>query len=90
MLDTTINREVAVFGVVWIDAPVDRYLERYRDIEQFEAAASLQIKKLAHPPALSDFTELTLEENDLRVGIRHGDNNLQGFEVVKRCLHWLR
>ena len=25
-----------------------------------------------------------------RVGIRHGDNNLQGFEVVKRCLHWLR
>ena len=25
-----------------------------------------------------------------RVGIRHGDNNLQGCEVVKRCLHWLR
>ena len=25
-----------------------------------------------------------------RVGIRHGDNNLQGFEVVQRCLHWLR
>ena len=25
-----------------------------------------------------------------RVGIRYGDNNLQGFEVVKRCLHWLR
>ena len=24
------------------------------------------------------------------VGIRHEDNNLQGFEVVKRCLHWLR
>ena len=24
------------------------------------------------------------------VGISHGDNNLQGFEVVKRCLHWLR
>ena len=24
------------------------------------------------------------------VGIRYGDNNLQGFEVVKRCLHWLR
>ena len=24
------------------------------------------------------------------VGIRHGDNNLQGFEVVQRCLHWLR
>ena len=26
----------------------------------------------------------------LGVWIRHGDNNLQGFEVVKRCLHWLR
>ena len=24
------------------------------------------------------------------VGIRYGDSNLQGFEVVKRCLHWLR
>ena len=32
---------------------------------------------------------LTLE-HPAGVGIRYGDNNLQGFEVVKRCLHWLR
>ena len=32
----------------------------------------------------------TLQLKLKRVGIRHGDNNLQGFEVVKRCLHWLR
>ena len=36
--------------------------------------------------AVDRFYELFLK----RVGIRHGDNNLQGFEVVKRCLHWLR
>ena len=27
---------------------------------------------------------------DQMVWILHGDNNLQGFEVVKGCLHWLR
>ena len=52
VLDTPIARELAVFGVVWIEAPVDRYIERYRDIERFEADASLRIKKLSHPPSL--------------------------------------
>ena len=32
----------------------------------------------------------TVSVSSSLVGIRHGDNNLQGFEVVKRCLHWLR
>ncbi len=66
VLDTPIARELAVFGVVWIEAPVDRYIERYRDIERFEADASLRIKKLSHPPQLADFAGLTVTAEDLR------------------------
>src|SRR4030095_12412521 len=36
MLDSDASKEVAVFGAVWIDAPIDRYLSAVRDIEQFE------------------------------------------------------
>ena len=36
------------------------------------------------------FAPLPQQALSTGVGIRYGDNNLQGFEVVKRCLHWLR
>jgi hypothetical protein len=65
-LDTPIARELAVFGVVWIEAPVERYIERYRDIERFEADASVRIKKLSEPPQPSDFSGLTLTAEDFR------------------------
>ena len=43
--------------------------------------------QLNDPRGLSDADAMALTRG---VGIRHGDNNLQGFEVVQRCLHWLR
>ena len=52
---------------------------------------SMAIEKNKAPPRTQKMT-LSTTWHLLRdgVGIRHGDNNLQGFEVVKRCLHWLR
>jgi hypothetical protein len=35
-LDTPVRRELAQFGVVHIDAPADRFVDRFRDIERFE------------------------------------------------------
>ena len=65
VLDTSLDREVAVFGVVWVAAPIERYLSLYEDIEEFEASASLQIRKVSQPPELVDFADMTFPEEDL-------------------------
>lgn len=65
ILETAVDREVAVFGVVWIRAPRDLYLEKYRDIERFEAAVSLQIREVSDPPQAADFAEMTFPEEDI-------------------------
>jgi hypothetical protein len=36
MLDADASKEVAVFGAVWINAPIHRYVEAVKDIEAFE------------------------------------------------------
>ena len=50
-----------------------------------------EISRLAAAPDFPFDPDLLRHVSPIEwVGIRHGDNNLQGFEVVKRCLHWLR
>jgi hypothetical protein len=36
LLDADPAREIAVFGAVWVDAPTALYVERVKNIEQFE------------------------------------------------------
>src|SRR5947209_11533449 len=53
--------EVAVFGAVWIDAPMSRYLAAVRDIEHFESGSSFRItRRISATPRLDDFAALTL------------------------------
>src|SRR5512139_3500935 len=35
-LDTKVNREIAIFGIIWINADPGALVARVRDIEQFE------------------------------------------------------
>ena len=51
MLDADPSSEVAIFGAVWIAAPVDRYLAAVKDIEQLEseATSSSRNASAAHP-----------------------------------------
>ncbi len=65
ILETSLDREVAVFGVVWIKAPKDLYLDEYRDIEKFEADVSLQIREISNPPELADFESMVFPKGDL-------------------------
>jgi len=52
LLDSDASKEVVVFGAVWIDAPVERYLAAVRDIERFESGGNFRItKKISSPPA---------------------------------------
>lgn len=60
------SKEVAIFGAVWVDAPISRYLSAVRDIEQFEKGDNFRVtKKISSPPRLEDFDRLTLPADDL-------------------------
>src|SRR4051794_7714947 len=61
LLDADPSKEVVVFGAVWIDAPIAKYLAAVRDIERFESGGSFLVtKKIGAPPAREDFARLTL------------------------------
>jgi len=66
LLDTDPSREVSVFGAVWIDAPIRRYVEAVQDIEQFERGAAFKVtKRISMPPRVEDFAELQLPKDDV-------------------------
>ena len=83
------KKEVAVFGAVWIDAPIRRYVEAVNAIETFEAGGGFKVtRRIGSPPRLEDFADLRLPAEDLddlrhcRVGaceIKLGANAVQRF-----------
>lgn len=65
-LDTPVRRELAHFGVVHIDAPPDRFVDRFRDIERFERGPGIpQIGRFGIPPRRADLAALTLPAEDI-------------------------
>jgi hypothetical protein len=85
LLETDPAREVSVFGAVWIEAPIDRYIRAVKDIESFESGKGFKItKRISSPPKLEDFSELVLpkeELEDLR-DCKVGDCELKVSEEV--------
>ena len=66
MLDADPSSEVAIFGAVWIAAPVDRYLAAVKDIEQLESGGSFLVtKRISSPPRPQDFDAMTLPAEDV-------------------------
>jgi hypothetical protein len=66
LLDTDPAREVAIFGAVWVQAPVGRYLAAVKDIETFEQGDNFLItKRISSPPRLEDFDRLSLQPDDV-------------------------
>lgn len=65
-LDVDPSKEVAIFGAVWIKAPVARYVAAAKDIEQFEKGGNFLVtKRISNPPRLEDFAQLTLPADDV-------------------------
>ena len=61
------NKEVAILGAVWIDAPMRRYLQAVSDIESFERGGGFTItKRISTPPRLDDFRALRVPDADLQ------------------------
>jgi hypothetical protein len=66
LLDADPSREVAIFGAVWINAPVERYVAAVKNIEQLEAGGNFLVtKRISNPPRLQDFDLLTLPAEDI-------------------------
>jgi hypothetical protein len=65
-LDTRVRQELAHVGVVYVDAPPARFLERFRDIERFERGPGIpQIGRFGDPPQIDDLAGLTLPADDV-------------------------
>jgi len=65
-LDTDVRQELAYFGVVHVDAPADRFVERFADIEKFERGPGVpQIGRFGVPPRLDDLASMTLPSKDV-------------------------
>jgi hypothetical protein len=61
------GKEVAVFGAIWINAPIARYLAALQDIENFEKGAGFRAtKKISEPARIQDFAELVLPDDDVQ------------------------
>lgn len=65
-LDTPVRQELANVGAVYVDAPPERFVQRFRDIVRFEAGPGVpQIGAFSTPPGLEDLARLTLPPPDL-------------------------
>jgi hypothetical protein len=88
MLGADESKEVAVFGAVWINAPIRRYVEAVKDIEAFERGGGFKVtKRINASPRLEDFSELRLPDGDLDDlrSCRVGDCDVKlGEQAIKR------
>jgi hypothetical protein len=66
LLDADPAKEVAVFGAVWINAPIARYVDAVKNIEEFEKGENFLVtKRISSPPRLEDFDQLVLSPEDV-------------------------
>jgi hypothetical protein len=66
ILETNHENEIAVVGVVWIDAAPESFVARQKDIEKFETGEGVwAVQKISRPPRLTAFQRMTVPEDDL-------------------------
>jgi hypothetical protein len=66
LLDVDPAKEVAIFGAVWVNAPMARYIEAVKNIEEFEKGDNFLVtKRISSPPRLEDFDRLSLPQDDI-------------------------
>ena len=66
LLESDPAKEVAIFGAVWVAAPITRYVEAVKNIEEFEKGDNfLATKRISSPPRIEDFDRLSLPPDDV-------------------------
>ena len=66
LLESDPAKEVAIFGAVWVAAPITRYVEAVKNIEEFEKGDNFLVtKRISSPPRFEDFDRLSLSPDDV-------------------------
>ena len=67
LIDTRLQREVAVFGIVRLQMPRQYFANFYRDERDFiETADALQVGRFSNPAQEADVASLIIEPDDIR------------------------
>ncbi len=95
LLDTSVEREVAVFGVMWLEVPLSLYLANLKDHRLLiETATALEYGEFRNPPQVADLAGLSLAPGDLEAirECRIGDCDIklsaQAIERIHREVDW--
>jgi len=95
LLDVDRSEEIAVFGAVWISAPIRRYVEALKDIENFErGGAFIVTRRISDQPKIEDFAELHLPAEDVedlrscRVDACEVKLGEQALELLRARVDW--
>lgn len=88
-------QEVAVFGIVRVNAPDDFFLGCFRDIESYKKGTSVpQVKKFSTPPRIEDVHQLTIDREDFgalkncRVGSCDVKLSAQAIARLQKEIDW--
>ncbi len=66
LLDADETKEVAVFGAVWVDAPMRRYVALIKDIEKFERGGGFKLtRRISATPKADDFAGMRMTDEDV-------------------------
>jgi hypothetical protein len=94
-LDADPSQEVAIFGAVWIDAPMQRYADAVMEIETLERGGSFtKTRRIGKPPQAADFADLQLPAGDVAdlKACRPGDCEVKVtaelLETLRRSVDW--
>jgi len=95
LLDADPAKEVAVFGALWIAAPMASYVAAARDIERLESGDNFIVtKKISDPPTIDDFAQLRVPDDDAedlrtcKVGQCQIKLPQSAIERVRREVNW--
>jgi hypothetical protein len=95
LLDADPSTEIAVLGVIWVNAPVRRYVELVKNIEQFERGGAFRItKRISDPPRPDDFAALTISDQDFedlrdcRIGDCALKLDAEGVHALRAAVDW--
>jgi hypothetical protein len=96
-LDADPGKEVAVFGAVWVTAPVSAYIAAIEDIETFERGGGFRVtRKVSEPARLEDFAAMTLPDEDVadlrscRVGDCELKLSAEALARMRQEVDWTR
>src|SRR4029450_12301398 len=95
LLDSDPSTEGAVFGAIWLNAPIATYIAAAKDIERFESGGGFRVtKKISAPPRLEDFARMTMPDDDAadlktcKVGECEVKLGAPAIERVRREVDW--